>query len=161
MERIDDAPVGPADAVPVLAHLPEAGRVQGLEADQHESAARSSHPIEQPLVARDVDADLARPAPAQRLERVEQRLQVGLSAKEVVVDEEQELSLGQTADLRDQPVHGSHAKVRAVEGMDRAEVAREAAATSVLDQLDRRVALAAVDGSLEPVVRERALVAAG
>src|SRR5579863_157865 len=57
--------VGAADAVPSFAHLPQAGRIQRFKADENESAARLRHAIEQLLVARHVDTDLARPAALQ------------------------------------------------------------------------------------------------
>ena len=161
VQRADDVAIGAADVVPRFVHLLEALRIERFEADEHEPAAGGGHAVEQRLVARDVDTDLARPAALQRRHRVEQRKKVRFAAEEIVVDEEQQASWRQRLDFRDEAIERPRAQRRAVETMDGAEVAREAAAASPLHELDRRVVLAFVNGAVDAVIGERRIVAAG
>ena len=134
--------------------------MEGFESDQDSRAAGRGDAVEERLVARDVDADLAEPAALQRGDGVEEREELRSSSEQIVINKEEEPVRRQFFDLVDQAVERADAQRRAVEAVDRAEVAGEAASAAVLDELQRRVFLAFVDGAVEAVIGEGLVVAA-
>src|SRR5262249_49087023 len=117
--------------------------VEALEADQHAAAAAARKRGEKRLVVRGVDAHLGDPADAERGERFGEIARKGEIGGKIVVDEEEKPLLGlEGSDLLDDGVDRPVPRGAFEEGLNGAEVAREAAAASGLDEADRQIAAA-------------------
>ena len=128
-----------------------------LQADQDQAAARVAHEIQQFVVPRDVDRDLARPHALQRFQRVHQRYEAIPVPKQIVVDKEYQPVGRQCRNFGCNLVGWPLGAALTVEGVDRAELACEAATAADLDEVHRRILLAVEDAA----IKVRAVMAVG
>src|SRR5262249_8019514 len=144
---------------PVLVHAFEILAIERLQADQDQAAARVAHEIQQFVVPRDVDRDLARPHALQRFQRVHQRYEAIPVPKQILVNKEYQPVWRQCRKFASNLVRRPLGAALTVEGMDRAELACEAATAADLDEVHRRILLAVEDAAIKAraimaVVRE-------
>ena len=149
VQALDDIFIAAGNAVPVLPHLLEAGLVERFKTDQRQRTAGVAHQVEQRVIARHVNGDLARPPHFERDESLHQFNEALAFPQEVVIDKKHHLVSWQRAEFGDDVGAGALLAMSAVESMNGAEIAGEAAAAPDLHQRQRRVAFARIDAAVE------------